>query len=104
MTTGTEPGVAPVDYPEFGSGTTAAVAADLDLLSDVSLEVTVQLGQVRMRLRDLLNLTEGSVVELDRSIGTPVDVLANGSLIARGDVVVVGDELGVRITELVRRG
>ena len=66
--------------------------------------MTVQLGQVRLRVRDLLSLAEGSVIELDRAVGAPVDVLANGSLIARGDVVVVGDELGVRVTELLRRG
>lgn len=102
MTTGTE-AVAPADYPELGLGASAGHPADLDLLSDVALDVTVQLGQVRLRVRDLLALTEGSVIEMDRAVGAPVDVLANGSLIARGDVVVVGDELGVRITELLRR-
>ncbi len=102
MTTGTE-AVAPADYPELGRGAAAGRPADLDLLSDVALDVTVQLGQVRLRVRDLLALTEGSVIEMDRAVGAPVDVLANGSVIARGDVVVVGDELGVRITELLRR-
>lgn len=98
-----DPTVATAEYPELGSGVTPDRPADLDLLSDVALEVTVQLGQVRLRVRDLLALAEGSVIELDRAVGAPVDVLANGSLIARGDVVVVGDELGVRITELLRR-
>lgn len=104
MTPGTDSTVAPAEYPDLGAGVTGAPPADLDLLSDVALEVTVQLGQVRLRVRDLLSLAEGSIIELDRTVGAPVDVLANGSLIARGDVVVVGDELGVRITELLRRG
>ena len=77
---------------------------DLDLLADVAMDVTVELGQVRMRVSDLLRLGEGTVVELDRPVTAPVDVLVNGSLVARGDVVVVGDELGVRVTEIVRRG
>lgn len=103
MTTGSDPAVATAEYPDLGSGVAPGRPADLDLLSDVALEVTVQLGKVRLRVRDLLAMTEGSVIELDRAVGAPVDVLANGSLIARGDVVVVGDELGVRVTELIRR-
>lgn len=83
--------------------TAARAPADLDLLADVDLVVTVELGRVRIAVRDLLRLAEGSVVELDRAVGAPVDVLVNGSLVARGDVVVVDDELGVRITELLRR-
>ena len=95
--------VAPAGYPDLGPGPLANAPAGLDLLADVDLQVTVELGRVRMKVRDLLRLVEGSVVELNRAAGAPVDVLANGSLIARGDVVVVDDELGVRITELVRR-
>lgn len=95
--------IAPVDLDELGPGVGAGDSASTDLLADVNLQVTVELGRVRMRVRDLLRLTEGSVIELDRAAGAPVDVLANGSLIARGDVVVVDDELGVRITELVRK-
>jgi flagellar motor switch protein FliN len=94
--------VAPVELAELGPGTNAGPAMSSDLLADVNLQLSVELGRVRMRVRDLLKLAEGSVVELDRAAGAPVDVLANGSLIARGDVVVVDDELGVRITELVR--
>ena len=99
-----EPQVAPAAMPALGTGTAAGPVQDLDLLADVSMDVTVQLGRATMRVRDLLRLTEGSVVELDRDVAAPVDVLVNGSLVARGDVVVVGDELGVRVTELVARG
>lgn len=90
--------------PDLGPGVQASAPHDLDLLSDVQMQVTVELGRVRMRVRDLLRLTEGSVVELDRGVTAPVDVLVNGSVVARGDVVVVGDELGVRVTEIVSRG
>jgi flagellar motor switch protein FliN len=103
MTT-TPPAVAPVGYPDLGPGAAAGPAGDLDLLSDVDLTVTVEVGRVRMPLRDLLRLVEGSVIELSRLATAPVDVLVNGSVVARGDIVVVDDELGVRITELLRRG
>lgn len=94
--------VAPVDLADLGPGSGSGARLSADLLADVSLQVSVELGRVRMRVRDVLRLAEGSVVELDRAAGAPVDVLANGSVIARGDVVVVDDELGIRITELVR--
>jgi flagellar motor switch protein FliN/FliY len=100
----TEPQVATAAYPDLGPGVAPGRAADLDLLADVELSVTVELGRVRLKVKDLLRLVEGSVVELDRAAGAPVDVLVNGSIVARGDVVVVDDELGVRITELIKRG
>ena len=102
--TNPDPAVAPVAFPDLGPGAEPARPADLDLLADVDLTVTVELGRVRLKLRDLLRLVEGSVVELDRLATAPVDVLVNGSVLARGEVVVVDDELGVRITELLRRG
>lgn len=73
----------------------------LDLLHDVEMSVTVELGRTRMLVRDLLALAPGAVVELDRTAGSPVDVLVNGTLIARGEVVVIDDEFAVRITEIV---
>ncbi|HXX89753.1 MAG TPA: flagellar motor switch protein FliN [Acidimicrobiales bacterium] len=72
----------------------------VELLQGVEMSVTVELGRTRMLMRDLLGLRAGSVVELDRPAGSPVDVLVNGTLLARGEVVVVDDELGVRITEI----
>lgn len=98
-----EPQVSPVSYPDLGPGAGLGRPADLDLLNDVEMQVTVELGRARLKVRDLLRLTEGSLVELNRSVGAPVDVLVNGSLVARGDVVVVDDELGVRVTEFVSR-
>jgi len=73
----------------------------LELLRDVELAVTAELGRTRMSLRELLSLSPGTVVELDRAAGSPVDLLVNGTLLARGEVVVVDEEFGVRITELV---
>ncbi len=92
---------APVDLPAMPAGAGSGPMGDLTRLADVHLTVSVELGRVRLSLRELMRLQEGSVVELDRLAGAPVDVLANGTAVARGDVVVVGDELGVRITELV---
>ncbi|MFW6009831.1 MAG: flagellar motor switch protein FliN [Actinomycetota bacterium] len=89
------------DLPDLAAGAGLGPAGDLSLLGDVEMSVTVELGRVRLPLRELLRLQEGSVVELERLAGAPVDVLANGTPIARGDVVVVGDELGVRVSELV---
>ena len=74
-----------------------------DLLGDVEMGITAELGRTRMTVRDLLALTPGTVVELDRAAGSPVDLLVNGTLIARGEVVVVDDEFGVRISEIVSR-
>ncbi|MDQ1676824.1 MAG: flagellar motor switch protein FliN [Actinomycetota bacterium] len=73
----------------------------LDLLRDVEMEVTVELGRTRMAIRELLALAPGAVVELDRAAGSPADLLVNGRLIARGEVVVVDEDFGVRITEIV---
>ena len=78
-----------------------ATARRLDLLADVEMGVTAELGRTRMTVRDLLALTPGSVVELDRLAGSPVDVLVNGTLVARGEVVVIDEEFGVRISEII---
>jgi len=74
---------------------------NIDLLMDVSLRVTVELGRTRMQLAQILELQHGSVVELDRLAGDPVDVFVNDCMVARGEVVVVDDKFGVRITEMV---
>jgi flagellar motor switch protein FliN/FliY len=78
--------------------------AELGLLASVDTELSVVVGRSRMAIRDLLALDPGSVIELDRRPGDPVEVLVNGTLVARGEVVVVEGEFGVRIVELVRPG
>ena len=74
---------------------------NIDLLLDVSLRVTVELGRTRMQLAQILELQHGSVVELDRLAGDPVDIFVNDCMVARGEVVLVDDKFGVRITEMV---
>ena len=77
--------------------------ANLDLLLDVNLKVTVELGRSHLKFRDVLNLTNGSVVELARQTSEPVDIMVNGALLATGEVVVVDDHFAVRITKLLNR-
>lgn len=79
----------------------AARPRTMDLLRDVQMDVTVELGRTSMTVQDLLSLTPGSVVELDRAAGSPADILVNGQLIARGEVVVVDEDYAIRITEIV---
>ncbi len=78
--------------------------SNIDLLLDVSMRVTVELGRTRMKLAQILELQHGSVVELDRLAGDPVDIFVNDRMVARGEVVVVDDKFGVRITEMVTPG
>ena len=73
----------------------------IEMLHGVDMEVTVELGRTRMTVRDLLALTPGAVLELDRAAGSPADLLVNGRLIARGEVVVVDEDFGLRVTEII---
>jgi len=82
----------------------AALRGGLDMLHDVEMEVSAELGRTRMSVRELLSLSPGAIVELDRAAGSPADLLVNGRLIARGEVVVVDENFGIRITEIVAPG
>jgi flagellar motor switch protein FliN/FliY len=73
----------------------------LDLLLDVPLDLSVELGRARMSIQDLLNLSPGSVIELDKIAGEALDILINGRLVARGEAVVVNDKFGIRISDIV---
>ncbi|HEX15494.1 MAG TPA: flagellar motor switch protein FliN [Deltaproteobacteria bacterium] len=73
---------------------------NLDLLLDIPLEVTVELGRTKMALRDLLNLSRGAVIELNKEASEPLDILVNQQPVARGEVVVMEEKFGVRITEI----
>ena len=88
------------DAPELAKSV-PPMNKNLDLLMDVMLQVVVELGRTRMPLRQVLELQPGSVVELDRLAGEAVDIFVNERLIARGEVVMVDDKFGVRITDLV---
>ncbi len=78
-----------------------ALAANFRLLQDVDVKLTVEIGSTSLTLRELLALGESSVIELDRQANELLDILVNGTLIGRGEVVMVGDRFGVRMTELV---
>ncbi|MBI5331686.1 MAG: flagellar motor switch protein FliN [Betaproteobacteria bacterium] len=76
-------------------------ANNLDLILDIPVHLTVELGRTRIAIRNLLQLAQGSVVELDGLAGEPMDVLVNGCLIAQGEVVVVNDKFGIRLTDII---
>ncbi|MHB1486725.1 MAG: flagellar motor switch protein FliN [Acidimicrobiales bacterium] len=94
-----------VEDPRLNGGPidsmTGQGSRSLELLHGVEMTVTVELGRTKMLVKDLLALRPGSIVELDRAAGSPVDVLINGTLLAHGQVVVIDDEFGVRITDVV---
>jgi flagellar motor switch protein FliN/FliY len=75
----------------------------MDLLMDVSLDLSVELGRTSIPVRDVLQLGPGSILELDKLAGEPVDIMVNGKLIARGEVVVVDENFGIRVTEIANR-
>jgi flagellar motor switch protein FliN/FliY len=95
------PGMKPFEFKNLGGTTTANGAAPLDLLRDVQLDLKIELGRAQMRLEDVLRLKQGAVVTLDKLAGDPVDIYANGRLIARGEVLVLNDNFCVRVAELI---
>ena len=78
-----------------------SIGSDLDLIMDIPVTLAMELGSTEIAIRTLMQLTQGSVVELDRFAGEPLDVLVNGTLIAHGEVVVVNDKYGIRLTDVV---
>lgn len=100
--TDTDPGTAPAPDPETTAPEQSAPGTvDLGLLADVNVHMTVEVGNAQITLQDLLRLNEGSVVELDRMAGDPLDILINGTQIAKGEVVVVGEKFGIRFGDIV---
>jgi flagellar motor switch protein FliN/FliY len=75
--------------------------SDLDMILDIPVQLTVELGRTKIPIRQILQLAQGSVVELDGLAGEPLDVLVNGCLVAQGEVVVVNDQFGIRLTDIV---
>lgn len=109
----TPDGTLATEEPTLGDAESASILSDLgeevpdtanlDMLLDVGLQISVELGRTRLKFRDVLNLSNGSVVELSRQVSEPVDILVNGALLASGEVVVVDDHFAVRITKLLNR-
>ncbi|WP_456427665.1 flagellar motor switch protein FliN [Rhodocaloribacter sp.] len=92
--------VAPLQFPDLGQETFGDGGHPFGLLADVELEVTVELGRRRLPLADILRLTSGSVIELEKLVGEPLDIYANGRFIAQGEAVVIDEQFGIRITTL----
>jgi flagellar motor switch protein FliN len=92
---------APFSLPNFATRTSAQLPEGINLLSDVNLNVKIELGRTRMLIEDVLKLTAGAVVELDKLAGDPVDVYVNNRPVARGEVLVLNDNFCVRINEIL---
>lgn len=91
-------------FPSFGapaSGGSGSIMNELDMILDIPVQLTVELGRTKITIKNLLQLAHGSVVELDAMAGEPMDVLVNGTLIAQGEVVVVNDKFGIRLTDII---
>lgn len=89
-------------FPAFSeSGGKASMLNELDMILDIPVQISVELGRTKITIKNLLQLAHGSVVELDAMAGEPMDVLVNGTLIAQGEVVVVNDKFGIRLTDII---
>ncbi|RAK08908.1 flagellar motor switch protein FliN/FliY [Halanaerobium saccharolyticum] len=88
-------------FPEFDEASTQPLPNNMELIKDVPLEVTVRLGKTVMKIRDILDLGDGSIIELDKLAGEPVDLLVNGKLVAKGEVVVIDENFGFRVKDII---
>lgn len=95
-----EPGES-LAFEDFADEAEQSQPAELDLLGDVQLDVTIELGRTRMLVEDVLRLSSGAVVELDKLAGDPVDVYVNERLVARGEVLVMNDNFSIRVNEIL---
>lgn len=88
-------------FKDFAGSTSGGTHNDIDFILDIPVQLTVELGRAKIAIKNLLQLAQGSVVELDGLAGEPMDVLVNGCLIAQGEVVVVNDKFGIRLTDVI---
>lgn len=88
-------------FPPLNAEHASGVSRDLEMIMDIPVKLTVELGRTRLTIKQLLELAQGSVIELDGLAGEPMDILINGYLIAQGEVVVIEDKYGIRITEII---
>jgi flagellar motor switch protein FliN len=95
--------VAPAQFANFAAGAVGSPGAgnDIGMILDIPVQLSVELGRTRIPIKNILQLAQGSVVELETLAGEPMDVLVNGYLIAQGEVVVVNDKFGIRLTDIV---
>ncbi|MGS2742038.1 flagellar motor switch protein FliN [Halomonas sp. LS-001] len=88
-------------FPPLSQSTSHGSARDLEMIMDIPVKLTVELGRTKLTIKQLLELAQGSVIELEGLAGEPMDILINGYLIAQGEVVVIEDKYGIRITEII---
>jgi flagellar motor switch protein FliN/FliY len=100
-TTATSPPLAPASFPSLDGGGAVPAPKNLDFILDIPMQVTVQVGSTKMVIRELLQLGQGSVIELEKLAGEPMEVLVNNKLVARGEVVVVNEKFGIRLTDVI---
>jgi len=93
--------VAPASFTNFAPTGASTAGNDINMILDIPVQLTVELGRTRIPIKHILQLAQGSVVELEALAGEPMDVLVNGYLIAQGEVVVVNDKFGIRLTDIV---
>lgn len=93
--------VSPVQFSELKKSGTPSGALDFDFILEIPLNLTVELGRNKMLIRELLQLGQGSVIELTKMAGEPMDIFVNNRLIARGEVVVVNEKFGIRLTDII---
>ena len=91
----------PTSFPPVDNQGAVPANKNIDFVLDIPLQVTVQIGSTRMLIRELLQLGQGSVIELNKLAGEPMEVLVNNKLVARGEVVVVNEKFGIRLTDVV---
>jgi flagellar motor switch protein FliN len=96
-----EQNVSPASFTNFPSAAVPGAGNDINMILDIPVQLTVELGRTRIPIKHILQLAQGSVVELEAMAGEPMDVLVNGFLIAQGEVVVVNDKFGIRLTDIV---
>ena len=96
-----QPAAQPHAFSQFTSAAGTTVHNDLDMIMDIPVQLTVELGRTKMPIKNLLQLAQGSVVELTGQAGEPLDVMINGFLIAQGEVVVVNEKIGIRLTDVI---
>jgi len=98
---GNQPDIRPAQFTQINYQQTGELPSNIDMLMDVPLQITVELGRKKMKIKEILELGAGSVIELDKLAGESVDVLVNNKLIAKGEVVVIDENFGIRITNIV---
>jgi flagellar motor switch protein FliN len=95
------PSPQPASFPPVQQAEVGGTPKNIDFILDIPMSVTVYVGSAKMAIRDLLQLAQGSVIELDKLAGEPMEVMVNNKLVARGEVVVVNEKFGIRLTDVV---